>query len=544
MAFQRKFARVHKTILFPKDELLKTYRKLVLKNILPDNKQKEKVLRLKQTRSLSGIVVVSVLTKPYDCPGKCLYCPEEKGVPKSYLSDEPAVMRAITCNYDPYKQTFLRLKALQNTGHDIGKINIRIIGGTWSFYPKPYQTWFIKKCIQACNNFSRNEARPYFAKTVASACSFESAYEQSEVEQNMTVFSLERFQTINETSNQKVVEISIETRQDYINKKELLRLRKLGVTKVELGIQSIYDDVLKLNNRGHDLDTTIDAIKILKNTGFKVSYQIMLNLPGSNKQRDLEMVNELFANPDFKPDYLKIYPLALVKSAPIYRLYKKGQYKPYTLAELKSLLKKIKQVIPYYCRVERVIRDIPSQHIVEGGSKVSNLRQIVIKELEEEGNPCHCIRCREVRDQYDPNEKIILFREDYESSDGREIFLSYETNDRKKLYSILRLRFNRNKPIFTFLNNSAIVREIHTYGDQTPTSKQDKMAAQHKGLGQKMLKEAERIAKEEFEVEKIAVISGIGVRGYFKKQGYKLEKTYMIKDISKIKTINSLLLSI
>ena len=501
----RRFSKYNHCSLFKKDELISAYKNLSDNGLIEKNKQLEKVLRLKQIRSLSGIVVVSVLTKPYDCPGKCIYCPQEKNVPKSYLPDEPAVMRAITCNYDPFKQVSLRLKALKNIGHDTSKINIRIIGGTWSFYPKQYQTWFIKECFRACNKFSEpNKIKPA---------------------ENTFTF----LQQVNESSNHRIVEISTETRQDYINKKELLRLRKLGVTKVELGIQSIYDDVLKFNKRGHGTEIAINAIRQLKNAGFKVSYQIMLNLPGSNIHRDLSMIKEIFRDENYKPDYLKIYPLALVKEAPVYKLYKQGRFRPYSEDELKTLIKEAKTHVPYYCRIERVIRDIPSQYIVEGGSKISNLRQIITKELKEEGRSCRCIRCREIGVNFNISDKLVLFNEKYISSGSEEYFLSIESSDRKYLYSLLRLRLSNNA-IFKFLKKTALVREIHTYGDQLAVSSINQSSAQHKGLGKKLLNEAEKIAKSQG-YEKIAIIAGVGARNYFRKYGYELIDTYMVKKL-------------
>lgn len=508
---QRKVARELKVQFFNKDNLIKEYHNLIENNIIKGNIEIENLLRLKSTRSASGIVVISILTKPYGCPGKCLYCPDQKGIPKSYLSDEPAVMRAVACKFDPEKQIASRLKALTSTGHNTSKINIRIIGETWSYYSKNYQMSFIKKCYKACNNFDVKD------KPV----------------NNHTLYELQQFNT---NSKNRIVEISIETRQDYINEQEIKRLRKFGVTKVELGVQSIYDDVLKLNNRGHNNSVTISATKMLKDAGLKISYQIMPNLPGSNLTTDKKMFHQLFTDQNYQPDYLKIYPLALLKETGVYKLYKQKKYKPYDYLTLKDLLKAAKKEVPYYTRIERIIRDIPANHIVEGGAKISNLRQIVSKELVEENFLCKCIRCREIGSKdYDKSEPS-LFRQDYDSSDGKEIFLSYENKDRTKLYSMLRLRipsyyFSGEKHFINILNKSAIIREIHTYGQQLNISTQQKDASQHKGLGKKLMEKAEKIAKKEFELSKITVISGVGVRDYFKKLGYELDESYMVKNI-------------
>ena len=469
--------------------LLKAYHNLLKNKRIKQNKNLEYLLRKRRVRSLSGIVNVSVLTKPYGCPGKCIFCPSQKGVPKSYLAKEPAVQRAILTCFDPKKQIRARLEGLQMTGHPTDKIELRIIGGTWSYYPKKYQTWFVTQCFAACNNSKKTS-------------------------------SLEKEQEKNEKAKQRIIGLTIETRPDYIDLKEIKRLRELGVTRVELGVQSIYDDVLKINKRGHSIKETIKATKFLKDAGFKVSYQIMPNLPGSSFKKDVIMFKELFSNPDFQPDLLKIYPLGLVKESVLYKWYKKKKFKPYSKQKLIKLLTEIKKQIPCYVRIERVIRDIPSADIVEGGVKTSNLREIVQKEVN-----CRCIRCREVKQDYNPKEKLCLFRQEYEASGGKEVFLSFENKNRIKLYALLRLRI---------LENSAIVREIHTYGQMVRISRGPSSGsfAQHKGLGKKLMAEAERITKD-FGLKKIAVIAGIGVRPYYRTLGYKLENTYMVKKLGR-----------
>ena len=432
---------------------------------------------------MSGIVNVSVLTKPYACPGRCIYCPSQKGVPKSYLKKEPAVQRALLNNFDPYLQVETRLKSLKATGHPIDKIELRIIGGTWSCYDKKYQTQFILQCFNICNNKKSK--------------------------------SLEKAQKLNEKAKSRIIGITIETRPDYINEKEIKRLRELGVTRVELGVQSIYDDVLRLNRRNQDISDVIKGTQLLKDAGFKVSFQMMPNLYGSTFKKDVEMFKELFTNQDFQPDLLKIYPLALVKEASLYKIYKQKKFKLYNEKELIKLLIEIKKHIPYYVRIERIIRDIPSEYIITGGVKTSNLREIIQRKTK-----CKCIRCREIKGDY-IKEKLYLFRQNYNASNSKEIFLSFENKDRTHLYSLLRLRI---------LKDSAIIREVHTYGQMVPLSEKRK-APQHKGLGKKLIKEAEKIAKKEFNKNEMLIISGIGVRPYYRKQGYKLKDTYMIKKL-------------
>jgi elongator complex protein 3 len=500
-SFKRKMAKKYK-IPCPKNiELLKIYHKLARKKRI---KHIEKILRIRPIRSLSGIINVSVLTKPYPCPGKCIFCPSQKNIPKSYLDKEPAVQRAILTNFNPYLQVQVRLKSLEKIGHPVDKIELRIIGGTWSYYPKQYQTWFIKKCFASANQYRGKN--------------------------KLQVKSLEKVQKKNEKAKCRIIGITIETRPDYVDIKEIKRMRNLGITRVELGVQSIYDDVLKINKRGHNIKSTIKATRLLKDAGFKVSYQMMPNLLGSNFKKDIKMFEQLFSNPDFQPDLLKIYPLALVKQSPLYRWYKQKKFKPYSKDKLIKLLIEIKKQIPYQCRIQRIIRDIPSKYIVEGGTKTSNLREIVQKEMKEKGLKCKCIRCREIKKEYGNKEKIYLFRKDYNASKGKEIFLSFENKKRDKLYALLRLRISKGKSYLPVLDRAGIIREIHTYGQMTPVGSKP-LSSQHRGLGKKLMKRAEQIVKKEFNLNKIAVISGIGVRGYYEKLGYKLKHTYMIKQI-------------
>ncbi|MBI2450236.1 MAG: tRNA uridine(34) 5-carboxymethylaminomethyl modification radical SAM/GNAT enzyme Elp3 [Candidatus Nealsonbacteria bacterium] len=492
---KRKMSKKYKVPCPSNIKLLETYRKMLENKKIKKTPLIEKLLRTRPVRSLSGIVNISVLTKPYPCPGKCIYCPTEKGIPKSYVSGEPAVERAKKLNFDPYLQVKKRIETLEMEGHPTDKIELRIVGGTWSYYPKKYQEWFIKRCFESCNNGRTSGFRPT--------------------------------QRFNERARHRIVGLSIETRPDFINLGEIKWLRELGVTMVELGVQSIYDDVLKFNNRGHGVKEISEATKLLKNAGFKILYQMMPNLPGSTSTRDLKMFGELSSDFRFKPDLLKIYPCALVKGAPLYKLWKNKKYKPYTEKQLINLVKSIKKIIPYYVRIQRITRDIPSHSIAAGPAKISNLRQIV------SGN-CKCIRCREVGANYDPKEKLYLFRQDYNASGGKEIFLSFENKNRSKLYSLLRLRLCNG----SYQLHGAVIRELHTYGQSLEVWHPSKFGGgrtspspQHKGLGRKLIKEAEKISEKEFGFNKITVISGIGARDYYRKLGYRLENTYMVKKL-------------
>ncbi|MCX6760760.1 MAG: tRNA uridine(34) 5-carboxymethylaminomethyl modification radical SAM/GNAT enzyme Elp3 [Candidatus Nealsonbacteria bacterium] len=485
---KRKISKENKSSFPTNISLLKTYHELLRDKSIGPSEKIEGLLKTRPVRSLSGIVNVAVLTKPYPCPGKCIFCPTEKGIPKSYLSGEPAVERAKRLHFDPYLQVKKRIEMLENEGHPTDKIELRIIGGTWSFYPKKYQEWFIKKCFDAC------------------------------LEKNAE--NLKIAQRLNEKARHRIIGVSIETRPDFINEKEIKHLRDLGITMVELGVQSTYNDVLKSSKRGHGIKKTIKATKLLKDAGFKILYQMMLNLPESSPKRDEKMFEELFSNPDFQPDLLKIYPCALLKEAPLYKQWKKGKFHPYKAKQLEAIVKAIKKKIPYYVRIQRITRDIPSQRIAAGATKISNLRQTISGQ-----SMCRCIRCREIKEKYDRKEKVFLFKQEYPSSDGKEIFLSLENKERTKLYSLIRLRLSSE--------GKAIIRELHTYGQLVSIGKglKSNKSAQHKGMGKKLIKEAEKIAKKEFKVKKIAIISGVGARGYYRKLGYKLEDTYMVKNI-------------
>lgn len=447
------------------------------------------LLKTRPVRSLSGVVNISVLTKPFPCPGECIYCPQEENAPKSYLTNEPAVMRAVISDYDPLRQVKMRIASLEQTGHPTEKIELRVVGGTWSFYDEKYKEWFIKRCFDACNG------------------------------KNST--SLKRAHEENELAKHRIVCLSIETRPDFITKEEIRRLRRYGVTMVELGVQSLFDDVLKFTKRGHTTKETITATKLLKDAGFKICYQLMLNLPTSSTKKDIETFKRVFADSSFRPDFLKIYPCLVLKNTQLYKLYQEKKHHVFTDKELKETIIEIKKnIIPYYVRIQRLFRDIPVQSI-SGGCKISNLREY-IKEDEKQNNwNCKCIRCREVKENYNAKEKVFLFKEVYGASEGKEIFLSFENKKRNKLYALLRLRI---------VEKHAIVREIRTYGQQVKTSEKKSHSPQHRGLGKKLIKEAEKITKKEFKKNHLLVISGVGVRSYWRNLGYRLEKTYMVKD--------------
>ena len=492
-------------------KLIKAYQELLSKKKIKPDANLERLLIKREVRTLSGVAPIAVLTKPYTCPGQCVYCPTEKSVPKSYLSNEPAVMRAIACNYDPYKQVQARIKTLEANGHPTDKLELIVIGGTWSALPRRYQNWFIKRCFEAAN------------------------------ETKSRIKNLKSAQKINETAKHRIIGITLETRPDYITPEEIQRMRELGCTRVELGVQSIYDSILQRNCRGHNVAETIRATKLLKDAGFKVCYHLMPNLPGATPESDLAMFREIFTSPDFQPDMIKIYPCVVTYGSKIYKWWKQGKYKPYSEKQLINLLIEIKKIIPPYVRINRLIRDIPSTSI-EAGNKISNLREIVAQEMVRRGVECKCIRCREIghqikiqnskRKKQNYNLKLKMVKRKYQASGGTEYFISFESPDKKILYAFVRLRIPdfKTPPILPELRDAALIRELHTYGQLVPIDQNVPLAAQHTGLGKKLMAEAERIAKM-YGVKKIAVISGIGVREYYRKLGYRKEGTYMVKTI-------------
>lgn len=475
--------------------LLKEYRKLIkLRKLKTDSKLFD-LLKTRNIRTQSGVAVIAVMTKPYKCPGKCIYCPDEKMMPKSYLSNEPAVMRAILNKFDPFKQVSARLKALEITGHETGKVELIIMGGTFSYLPARYQTWYVKRCLDALNS--------------------------------RTSKNLKSAQKLNKKAKHRCVGMTLETRPDYIDEKEIVRFRQLGATRIELGVQTIFDDVLKKVKRGHNVQQTIDATKLLKDAGFKINYHLMPGLPYSSIKKDRKIFSELFKNPDFQPDMIKIYPCIVTKNSKIYRLFKQKKFKPLEDKRLFDFLLKVKQDFPYHIRVTRLIRDIPATSI-EGGNKISNLRQDLARELKKRGKKCKCIRCRQAT-HHIVQTKPKLFVKKYKASDGTEYFLSYEDKKRKTLYAFLRLRITKNQ-FLDELKEAALIRELHTYGKLIPIKKHSITAVQHLGLGKKLMHEAEKIAEKEG-FKKTAVISGIGVREYYLKLGYKLKGTYMSKKL-------------
>ncbi len=494
-ALKNSYSLIHGTSSPTNVSLIKTYRDLITKGKIQDNAKFFNLIIKRKVRTESGIANITVLTKHYKCPGKCIFCPSEPEMPKSYLSNEPAMMRAILNDFDGYNQVKNRLKGLERTGHQTDKIEIIVAGGTFSYYPKNYQTQFIKQVYNALNEDKKST-------------------------------SLEIAIKKNETAKHRCVGLSLETRPDWITEDEIKRMRKLGATKVEIGIQTLDDKILDLNKRGHTVNQVRVAMKLLKDAGFKINAHIMPNLYGSSIKKDLEMFKLLFEDPDFRPDWLKIYPCVVTPYSELEKIFKAGKHKPYADDEIIDLLIEMKKIIPEYVRVARLYRDIPAESIL-GGSKISNMRQIIQEKMAKQGVECKCIRCREIKNIIP--EKVELIERKYESSGGTEYFLSFEDTVKDKLIAFLRLRI----PSRTFiddLKNASIIRELHTYGIQIPIDKKRIAGVQHKGYGKKLIERAGEITKSH-NLSKLAVISGIGVREYYKKLGFELVENYMVKNI-------------
>ncbi len=457
----------------------------------------------KLTRTISGVTPVAVMTQPLACPGECIYCPTYQDIPQSYTPESPAALRARHCGYDAAKQVKVRLKTLSDMGHPIDKIELIVMGGTFLASPKDYQYQFIKGCFDALNG------------------------EESS--------NLEKAKQINEQAKQRCVGLCLETRPDYCGPEEIERMLKFGTTRVELGVQTLDDEVYQLVRRGHTVEDVTRATGLLKEHGFKVHYHWMPGLPGSNPEKDLELAAKLFEDSSFRPDGLKLYPTMVVEGTELERWYQTGKYQPYDDETMINLLVKIKAMVPKYVRISRVLRDIPSKFIVAGLK--DSIRALLKARMEEQGITCQCIRCREyghrVRDGWTIGEPNLV-RQDYRASGGKEIFLSFE-DERETLFGLLRMRV-QSKPWDRFgLNlkdNLAIIRELHIYGPEVSLKERNPQAAQHKGLGKALLKEAERIALSEYQATQMIILSGVGAKEYYRTEfGYSPKADYMVKNI-------------
>ena len=464
------------------------------------------MLMLKPTRSASGVTVVSVMPMPYPCPhGRCIYCPGgvDVNIPNSYTDSSPATIVAKRYSYDPYMQIRSKLGTLERNGHYTSKVELVIVGGTFLFMPKEYQYWFVKSCYDALNGFRAD--------------------------------TLEHAIQYNEYSDVRNVGFTVETKPDYCKSEHVDLMLGYGITRVEIGVQSLQDSVYRLVNRGHTIDDVVEAFQIARDAGYKIVAHMMPGLYGSTLEQDYEDFVKLFSDDRFKPDMIKIYPTLVIKDTPLYELYRRGEYKAYREEDMIELVARVKSIVPRWVRIMRIQREIDSSEVV-AGVKHGNLRELAMRRLEERGMRCRCIRCREaglrlrLRDSIYPI-NMKLMREDYDASNGREVFLSYEDVEHGILFGFVRLRRPSSDAHREELRGACIVRELHVYGQALPLSSRYEWSYQHKGLGRILMNEAERIAREEFDADKLLVISAVGTREYYRRLGYERDGPYMSKYI-------------
>jgi len=477
-------------------------------------------IRLKPVRTLSGVTTVTVLTKPYPCPGKCIFCPEDVRMPKSYLPDEPGAMRALEHNFDPYAQVSSRLEALTAVGHPTDKVELLILGGTFSAYRRDYQEWFIQRCFQAMNGSQPGKANKTREEHMEASPQPGRADDQG---------SLSQVHCINESAPHRNVGLSIETRPDEVTPEELAWLRWLGVTKVQMGVQNLDDRVLALNQRGHTVAEAHRAVALLRAAGFKIVLHWMPNLLGATCDSDRADFPRLWEG--LCPDEIKIYPTQLLENAPLYEYWQRGEYQPYDTAELVALIADVKPSIPRYCRVNRIIRDIPSTHVIAGNKRTS-LRQDVSRELARRGTRCNCIRCREVRgEKVDPT--VLRFDDLVYAADGaEEHFLSFVTAE-DQIAGFLRLSLPAGDSPTTDLvdlEQAAIIREVHVYGQSLALGSAQAGASQHSGLGTRLMLAADKLGREKG-YRRMAVIAAVGTRQYYLERGFERGNLYLVKTL-------------
>jgi elongator complex protein 3 len=487
---------------YAKSQLLDAYQRLVQGGALAEDAGIERRLRGRPVRTISGVAPVAVLTEPYPCPGTCIFCPEQRDAPKSYLDGEPGVLRAIQNDYDPYAQTHTRIKALNAIGHATDKVELLVLGGTWSVYPRDYREFFLRRCFDAMNESESS--------------------------------TLDEALRCNETASHRNVGLVVETRPDWITTEEVLALRRQAVTKVQLGVQSCDDRILALNRRGHTLDDVRHAVRLLRLAGLKIVLHWMPNLHGATPESDLADFARLWDDLALRPDEIKIYPTALLEGTELYTLWKQGKYQPYFEEVLIDLLVRCKTLIPPYSRINRLMRDIPAQYIVAGTTK-SNLRQLVQAKMRERALVCQCIRCREVRGkeiavgQALATEKLQLDVLSYPTDATQEHFLQYLTPS-GHLAGFLRLSLPtapRDVLPIPEIREVAMVRELHIYGPAQALGQRSRVA-QHRGLGTQLLNVAADIARQAG-FDALAVIAAVGTRPYYRERGFTAGDLYPIR---------------
>ena len=586
---QRAFAKSHNLSTLPsKSQILQAYFQLLEQGKIEKNADFELLLRKRAIRSLSGIVPIQVLTKPFPCPSRCIFCPNDPEMPKSYIKSEPGAMRAFLNQFDPLKQVYNRLYSLQQTGHKTDKIEMIVLGGTWDFYPRDYKIDFIKQLYDACNTFWALEI-----KNLIGTADWKYAFEITNQGQIQLSPSLEEAIQINETAQHRIIGLTIETRPEFVTDQNCSDWRAMGVTRIEMGVQSTDDVVLDLNKRGHHLAEVEKALHKLRQYAFKFSIHIMPGLYGSTLEKDIQTFRDVYGNPYLKPDEIKFYPTSVIPQTELYELYQQGKYQPITTEEISEVIETtFREIIPPYTRIKRLIRDIPATEI-SAGSNVTNLSQLMYEKLlkkyqkadpdfrsvfyrrlyadlqvftdEEEffekiigSRASHLsdfqtyllgkipelssfrhfvsldTRSREVRNKKEKTEVLNLVVRAYESSVGQEYFISYE-DELGYLYGFTRLllpKLEERLDVAGLGLETALIRELHVYGSLQSLKNQEEggQKVQHSGLGKQLLETAEKIAQKS-DFSKLSVISGVGVREYYRKQGYELEGTYMLKEL-------------
>lgn len=535
---------------FSKIELVTAYRQLTAAGVLPFERHVLRRLQMKPVRTSSGVAPVTVLTEPAGCPGRCIFCPDAEGMPKSYLPDEPGARRAAQCGFDPYRQVRTRLETFEAMGHPADKIELLILGGTWSAYARRYREWFVTRCLDAMNEAedATGSARVEDDRLVAQDDALRDVADRGEADPAMGgpdrgaghLAALAHAQARNETAAHRNVGLVIETRPDWVTTDEIVHLRRLGVTKVQLGVQSLDDRILALNQRGHDVVAVRRAVGLLRAAGFKLHLHWMPNLYGATPESDRADFARLWADPALRPDELKIYPCSIIADTELHRLWQAGSYRPYTDEELIDLVADCKATIPPYCRVNRVFRDIPADDIV-AGVKSSNLRQLAHRRMAERGQACRCIRCREVRGSAVGEDDLRLVVHAYATTGSLEQFLSYETTT-GRLAGFLRLSLpdrsaaqeieptKMREAVWAAIPEiaaAAMIREVHIYGPALKIGAESAGEAQHLGLGRRLIEEAKaRAAAAGF--DRLAVISAIGTRRYYERLGFDRGELYLI----------------
>ena len=472
-------------------------------------------IQKKPVRTSSGVAPVTVLTAPAGCPGECIFCPDDWRMPKSYIYDEPGAQRAERDGFDPFRQTIGRIEAFEGIGHDASKVELLVLGGTWSAYSRDYREWFVQRCYDAMNAAGNTDFQPSR--------------------------SLEESQRRNVLSAHRNVGLVVETRPDWITPEEIKHLRRLGVTKVQIGVQSLDDRVLRLNKRGHTAAEVREALGLLRTAGFKLHLHWMPNLYGATPESDRTSFHRFFDDPAIRPDELKIYPCSLIAGTELYQRWLDGDYTPYDEEELVGLLADIKPAVPPYTRINRLFRDIPAHHI-KAGVKTSNLREVVQRELTRRGQRCGCIRCREVRRQAVREEALHLAVYSYDTDLTREQFLQFvvrrgggddagDGRDYAPLAGFLRLSLPKrdnagSRGFLDEIRGCALIREVHVYGQAVAIGQAESGAAQHVGVGTRLLEEARRLSRAAG-YDRIGVIAATGTRSYYAARGFSQGELYM-----------------